>query len=95
MHFLIPGVIAYVFFRKNWEKVWIIFILTMLVDLDHLVASPIFDPTRCSINYHPLHSYYAIFIYIALLIPSKTRVIAIGILFHMIADSIDCLWIKY
>jgi hypothetical protein len=95
MHFLIPGIIAYVFFRKNWKKVWVIFILTMLVDLDHLVAVPIFDPTRCSINYHPLHSYYAILGYIAFLIPPKTRIIAIGLLFHMVTDSVDCLWLKY
>ena len=63
MHFLVPGIIAYIFFRKRWKKVWLIFILTMLIDLDHLLATPIFDATRCSINFHPLHSYYAIFSY--------------------------------
>ena len=88
-----PGLIAYLFFRNNWIKVWLIFIATMLVDLDHLVATPLFDPHRCSIGFHPLHSYYAIAIYIALLIPKKTRVIAIGLLFHMLTDFIDCLWI--
>ena len=93
MHFLVPGIIAYVFFKKEWKKVWLIFILTMLVDLDHLVATPLFDPNRCSINYHPLHSYYAIAVYTLLLIPSKTRIIAIGLLFHMLTDFIDCKWI--
>jgi hypothetical protein len=93
MHFLIPGLIAYLFFKKNWKKVWFIFVLTMLVDLDHLLAEPIFDATRCSINYHPLHSFYAIGFYFILLIPSKTRLIAIGLLFHMITDTADCLWI--
>ena len=29
--------------------------LTMMVDLDHLIADPIFDPQRC-IGFHPLHS---------------------------------------
>jgi hypothetical protein len=38
-------------------------IITMLVDADHLLADPIYDPLRCSINFHPLHSYGAIFIY--------------------------------
>ncbi|WP_291850417.1 DUF6122 family protein [Lutibacter sp.] len=93
MHFLVPGIIAYVFFKKNWKKVWFIFILTMLVDLDHLVASPIFDASRCSINYHPLHSYYAIFFYFLLLLPSKTRIIAISLLFHMFTDFMDCFWL--
>ena len=94
MHFLVPGLIAYIFFRKNWKKVWIIFTLTMLVDLDHVFATPLFDPNRCSINFHPLHSYYAIAIYVLLLIPSKTRIIAIGLLFHMFTDFLDCFWIK-
>ncbi|MFD1294613.1 DUF6122 family protein [Lutibacter holmesii] len=92
MHFLVPGLIAYVFFKKEWKKVWLIFALTMLVDLDHLFASPLFDPNRCSINFHPLHSYYAIAIYTVLLIPSKTRIVAIGLLFHMITDFVDCQW---
>jgi len=94
MHFLVPGIIAYTFFRQNWKKVWIIFTLTMFADLDHLLASPLFDPNRCSINFHPLHSYYAIAIYALLLIPSKTRIVAIGLLFHMLSDFVDCLWLK-
>ncbi|MEX1382045.1 DUF6122 family protein [Lutibacter sp.] len=93
MHFIVPGIIAYLFFRSNWKKVWLIFILTMLVDLDHLLTTPIFEAGRCSINFHPLHSYYAISVYFLLLIPAKTRVIAIGLLFHMLTDFSDCLWI--
>ena len=94
MHFLVPGAIAFLFFKSNWKKVWIIFILTMLVDLDHLMATPLFDASRCSINYHPLHSFYAIAVYMILLFIPKTRIIAIGLLFHMLTDFIDCLWIK-
>ncbi len=62
----------------------------MLIDLDHLLATPVFDPNRCSINFHPLHSYYAIACYFILLIPKKSRILAIGLLIHLIADSIDC-----
>jgi len=94
MHFLVPGIIAYLFFKNNWKKVWLVFILTMLIDLDHLLATPIFSDTRCSINYHPLHSYYAIFFYVGLLFFQKTRTIAIGLLFHMLTDFVDCLWIS-
>lgn len=93
MHFIVPGLIAYLFFRKNWKKVWLIFILTMLVDVDHLIATPIFDSTRCSINFHPLHTYYAIAFYFVLLFLPKTRIVAVGLLFHMVTDFIDCFWI--
>jgi hypothetical protein len=64
----------------------------MLIDIDHLLANPIFDTSRCSINFHPLHSYYAIVIYIFMLIPNKTRILAIGLLIHILADSVDCLF---
>jgi len=94
MHFIVPGVIAYLFFKKYWKKVWLLFILTMLVDIDHLLADPLFDATRCSINFHPLHSYYAIAGYLFLLYFNKTRIIAIGLLFHMLTDFVDCLWIS-
>lgn len=93
MHFLVPGIIAFVFFREKWKLVWLIFISTMLVDLDHLIATPIFDKNRCSIGFHLLHSYIAISFYCLLLVPKKTRVIAIGLLFHMLTDYSDCLYI--
>ena len=92
MHFILPGYIAYIFFTKKWKEVYVIFLLTMLVDLDHLFANPIFDPERCSIGFHFLHSYPAIVIYGLLLIPKRTRIIAIGLLMHMITDFQDCLW---
>ncbi len=65
---------------------------TMLVDLDHLLATPIFDPGRCSINFHPLHTYWAMAGYVVLLFFRKTRIIAVGLLFHMFTDYIDCQW---
>lgn len=90
LHFVVPGIIAYVLFRDQWKKAWCIMIATMLVDLDHLLAEPIFDPSRCSIGFHILHSYYAIGIYFILLVFRKFRVIAVGLLFHMLTDGIDC-----
>lgn len=94
LHFIFPGLIAFIFFRKNWKRIYLIFLATMLVDLDHLIANPIFDPNRCGINYHPLHSYIAIGVYFLLLVPKQTRVIALGLLFHMGTDWIDCLWMS-
>ena len=83
LHYIVPGLIAYLFFRKNWKQVWLLLVLTMLIDLDHLLANPIFDANRCSINFHPLHTYYAGIIYLVLLFFKQTRVIAIGLLFHL------------
>lgn len=78
--------------------------LTMLVDLDHLWATPIYDPNRCSIGFHPLHKIQPILWYLffsvlpfgvklgkrytAFLVP--IRVFAIGLILHMALDSIDC-----
>jgi hypothetical protein len=66
---------------------------TMLVDFDHLLATPIFEANRCSINFHPLHTYYAMIVYTLLLFFRKPyNIIGIGLLFHMLTDLIDCLW---
>jgi len=89
-HFVFPILIAFLFFKEHWKVVSLIFIATMLVDLDHLLATPIFDPNRCSIGFHPLHSYIAISLYVIFSFFKKTRIIAIGLLLHMLADLIDC-----
>lgn len=97
LHIFFPGVLAFIFFRNEWRSAWLIMLGTMLIDLDHLFANPIFDSTRCSIGFHPLHSYYAIIIYMLMLcIPNiKVRIIALGLLFHMLTDFQDCLWILF
>ena len=90
LHFIIPLLIAFLFFKDKWKTVYLIFLLSMLVDLDHLLATPIFDKNRCSINFHPLHTYIACGFYIIGLFFKKTRVIALALLFHMLTDFIDC-----
>lgn len=96
LHLIAPAAIAWVFFKSKWKLAWGIMVATMIVDLDHLIATPLFDPNRCSIGFHPLHSYYAIGFYLALLFINNTyvRIIAVGLLFHMITDYQDCLWMK-
>jgi hypothetical protein len=91
LHLLAPGIIAWIFFRHQWKKAWLIMLLTMLVDLDHLLADPIFDPDRCSIGFHPLHTYPVMVLYGILLLFPRTRIIGIGLLFHMFTDGLDCL----
>ncbi len=67
-------------------------IATMAIDLDHLLADPIFDPNRCGIGFHPLHTLWAAIAYcILFLMPSwKLKAIAVGCLFHLCIDSLDC-----
>lgn len=90
-HFGMPLVVAYVFFRNDYKRVYLILLATMLVDLDHLLATPIFSPNRCSINFHPLHSYYAMAVYVAMLVlPKPYRVIGLGLLLHMLTDLNNC-----
>lgn len=92
LHFGFPFFIAFLFFRKYWKKVYLILIATMLVDLDHLLSDPIFQANRCSINFHLLHTYYAMFFYVILLFLRKPfKIIGIGLLFHMFTDFVDCL----
>ncbi|WP_296381373.1 DUF6122 family protein [Winogradskyella sp.] len=90
LHFGLPLIIALSFFKQNWIKAYLIMLLAFLIDLDHLLANPIFDSNRCSINFHPLHSHYAITVYFILLIPKKTRLFGIGLIAHIIADTADC-----
>ncbi|MCO4821933.1 MAG: hypothetical protein KC469_07685 [Flavobacteriaceae bacterium] len=92
IHFIVPIIVAFVFYNSKWKIVSIILLSAILIDLDHVLASPIFDANRCSINFHPLHSYYAIGLYLLLLIPKKTRIIAIGLCIHILADQVDCLF---
>ena len=69
-------------------------ILTMLVDLDHLLADPIFDPDRCGIGFHSLHSWTAILVYCVLLFHPVVRIVGLGLLIHMALDGLDCFWMQ-
>ncbi|WP_034044477.1 DUF6122 family protein [Wocania ichthyoenteri] len=89
-HFLIPLFVALIWYKPNWKFAFLIMISGMLIDLDHLLANPVFDPNRCSIGFHPLHSYFAITFYLFLLIPKKSRLVALGLVIHIIADVVDC-----
>lgn len=89
-HFLIPGLVARFAFKLNWQRAWLIMIATMIVDLDHLLSSPIFDPDRCSIGSHLLHTEPAMAVYGIMLLIPQLRIIATGLLIHMALDAIDC-----
>jgi hypothetical protein len=63
LHLIVPALVAFAFFRSRWRLAAMIMIATMIVDVDHLLASPIYDPARCSIGFHPLHTTPAILVY--------------------------------
>ncbi|MGZ8557808.1 MAG: DUF6122 family protein [Chitinophagaceae bacterium] len=71
---------------------YLVFLLTMLVDADHLLVDPVFSACRCSIGFHPLHSHPAIILYLVMLCFSRLRVAAIGLLMHIATDYIDCIF---
>ncbi len=91
LHFFVPLGVAKVVWRKKWIWPFLIMAITIVVDLDHILADPIFDPNRCSINIHPLHSWPAIVVYIACLLSPNLRIVALGLLIHMALDGIYCL----
>ena len=90
LHFIVPAAFAFLFFRRNWKVAWLLITMTMLVDLDHLLATPVYDAGRCSIGFHPLHQLWFIALYFALCFFPKIRLVGIGLVLHMALDSIDC-----
>lgn len=91
IHFIIPILVAYIFYKPLFKTACIILLLGIIIDIDHLWATPIFSSTRCSINFHFLHSYYAIALYAMLFVIKKTRLIGLALLIHIAADTVDCL----
>jgi hypothetical protein len=70
LHFVVPFVVAIIFYKKRWRNATLMMVLTMIVDIDHLLADPIYDPNRCSIGFHPLHTVIPIvFYFLMFLIP--------------------------
>lgn len=68
LHLIVPLLVARVFYAGRWRQAAWIMIATMVVDVDHLLANPIYDPDRCSIGFHPLHTPPAIAVYAALVV---------------------------
>lgn len=90
LHAAIPALVAWLFFRPRWRRAWLIMLATMAVDLDHLLASPIYDPNRCSIGFHPLHTVPAMAVYTVLVFVPRTRLVGLGLVLHMLLDFSDC-----
>lgn len=91
-HWLVPFLIARVLWAKNWLRAGLVVASANLIDLDHLLADPMFDPDRCSIGFHPLHGWIAAGVYCAMLLAPKwwVRAFAVGALWHLAVDLGDC-----
>ena len=90
LHFIVPLLVAFIFFPKLWQKAFLLMLVSLLIDVDHLLATPIYDAARCSIGFHPLHKALPIACYGFGLLHPKTRLVAIGLCLHIMLDSIDC-----
>jgi hypothetical protein len=90
LHFLIPAIVVTLFFRSNWKLAYFVMMATMLVDIDHFLAVPIYDSMRCGIGFHFLHGFIPIAFYTAFCFIPKLRIIGIGLIIHMALDSLDC-----
>jgi hypothetical protein len=91
LHLAVPAAVARLAYADRWIKAWFVMMSAMLIDLDHLIANPIYDPNRCSIGFHPLHTIPAIVAYTLILFVPRLRLIAIGLLIHIGVDASDCL----
>ncbi|MEG2981709.1 MAG: DUF6122 family protein [Stenotrophomonas sp.] len=96
LHLAVPALVAWLFFRDpeksvGFGRAWLLLLLGWAIDIDHLLADPIYAPDRCSIGFHPLHTAPAIAVYGALVVPRRTRLFGIGLLIHIALDAIDCL----
>lgn len=89
-HIFLPLLVALIWYKPQWKRAFLIMLAGILIDIDHLLAIPVFDPNRCSIGFHPLHSSFAIIFYLFLLFPKKSRLVALGLVIHIIADFVDC-----
>ena len=91
-HWMAPFAIAAIFWREHWVKAGFIIAAANLIDLDHLLADPIFDPNRCSIGFHLLHGWEAALAYFLMLgVPQWwVRALGLGALWHLAIDGMDC-----
>ena len=90
LHFIVPAAAAALFYRPKWRTAYLVMMAAMLIDLDHLLADPVYDPQRCGLGFHPLHGVLPMVLYLGLCLHGKTRLIGLGLAIHIVLDAIDC-----
>lgn len=93
----------------SYKLIFMVLMATMAVDIDHLLADPIYAPGRCSIWFHPLHTLWPMVIYTCMMLwPLALKIVlkpiqrshqiiglvGLGLVIHMLLDWADCLWMK-
>ncbi len=91
LHALVPVAAARLFWPAQWKRAALWMLAGWAIDVDHLLADPVYAPGRCSIGFHPLHAWPAIAVYGALALPRRTRWFGTGLLIHVALDGVDCL----
>ena len=94
LHAVVPGAVALIWYRDRWLSAWLWMMVGWMIDLDHLIADPIYAPGRCSIGFHPLHATPAIMVYALLVAHRRTRLLALGLLIHIGLDALDCVMMR-
>ena len=85
LHVIVPLAVARLFWPKDWKRAALWMLAAWVIDLDHLLADPVYAPGRCSLGFHPLHTWPAIAVYAGLSVPKKTRWFGAGLLIHGLA----------
>jgi hypothetical protein len=91
LHAAVPVAVAVIFYRHSFKKASLAMLKGNLIDVDHLLATPMLDPDRCSIGFHPLHRQTPLAIYGLLTLLPPTRLIGLGLVIHVGLDYLDCL----
>ena len=94
LHAAVPLTIALVWFRPRWRRAWLWMLAGWLIDLDHLLADPVYVPDRCSLGLHPLHTAPAALAYGLPTAWPRTRLLGLGLLIHLGLDGVDCLLMR-
>ena len=91
-HWFAPLLFARLTQGQRWLRFGAVMLAANLIDLDHLLTDPMFDPNRCSIGFHALHGWIAAAAYLAMLAVRRwwTRAFGLGGLWHLAVDYGDC-----
>ena len=94
LHAAVPALLAWMFWRPRFGRAWLLLLLGWVIDLDHLLADPIYAPDRCSIGFHPLHTAPAMLAYAGLAAWPRTRWFGVGLVLHVLLDGLDCVLMR-
>ena len=79
--------VTYAIFNSYPDEILYECLAVNLIDLDHLLADPVYDKTRNSFETHPLHEYWYIVLFLSTFFLSEQGVLSLMI--HYFMDYID------